>query len=149
MTEDTTRSQDLPDQYTPQVVATICGRIAAGESLTAVCKSDGLPSKSSFLRWVNDGVADVADQYARACAARAEGWVEEIVSIADEEGDPQALRLRVDARKWVASKLLPKKYGDKVAVAGLLAAFDPTKLSEDQLRRIADGEDPTGILGSH
>lgn len=27
-------------------------------------------------------------------------------------------RLRMDARKWVASKLKPKKYGDKLALAG-------------------------------
>ena len=57
---------------------------------------------------------EFAEQYARAREVQAETLADEIVSIADEDGDPQRQRLRVDARKWVASKLKPKRYGDKV-----------------------------------
>lgn len=30
----------------------------------------------------------------------------------------QRSKLRVDTRKWLASKMAPKKYGDKVAIGG-------------------------------
>ena len=30
----------------------------------------------------------------------------------------QRSRLRVDTRKWIMSKILPKRYGDKLAVGG-------------------------------
>jgi len=39
----------------------------------------------------------------------------EVLEIADTTDDPQKARLQVDARKWIASKLLPKVYGDKVS----------------------------------
>jgi len=44
------------------------------------------------------------------------------VELADEAGRQtdavgvQAARLRVDTRKWVASRLLPKKYGDRASL---------------------------------
>jgi hypothetical protein len=48
------------------------------------------------------------------------GWdkvAEDIIDISDDKlGDPQRDRLRVDARKWLLSKMLPKKYGDKLDV---------------------------------
>ena len=42
-------------------------------------------------------------------------YAEDVVEIADNEPDPVKARVRVDARKWIASKLLPKKYGDRPA----------------------------------
>lgn len=55
----------------------------------------------------------MAEQYARARARQAEHYASEIIEIADTAEDAQLARLQVDARKWVASKLLPKVYGDK------------------------------------
>jgi len=57
-----------------------------------------------------------ANQYARAREAQTEALAEQIIPIADDatEEDAQVARLRVDVRKWIASKILPKKYGDKV-----------------------------------
>lgn len=75
------------------------------------------------------------EQYARAKEIQAEGFAEELMDIADDgtndwmekldkDGKPigwmlngehvQRSKLRVDTRKWVASKLLAKKYGDKI-----------------------------------
>jgi hypothetical protein len=76
---------------------------------------------------------DFAEQYAKAREEQAETYADEIIAIIDEQ--PQQVvddkgvartdsgwvawqRNRVDARKWVASKLKPKKYGDRVALAG-------------------------------
>lgn len=124
-----------PSTYSQEMADTICERIAMGESLRAICRDDGMPALSTVFRWLNV-VEGFSDQYARAREEQAEAFADEIVAIADEaeatvkhEGedvklslDPTAVarnRLRVDARKWVASKLKPKKYGEKVQTENL------------------------------
>jgi hypothetical protein len=121
-------SQELFDQ--------ICERIADGESLRTICADEGMPRKASVFRWL---AADAAlrDQYARAREAQADAIFDEMLDIADDarndwmerrgEEDAgwvangehiQRSRLRLDARKWMAGKLRPKVYGDKVAIGG-------------------------------
>lgn len=128
--------------YSQEVAAAICARLAEGMSLRAVCRQDGMPAASTVLAWLEDeDKKDFAEQYA---CARARGYQllgDEIVEISDEEVtmvrrskhgrigddeedgevevvfDPTAVarnRLRVDARKWMLSKMLPKVYGDKL-----------------------------------
>lgn len=95
----------------------ICNEITEGKSLNSICKDKSMPSKGVFLGWC-DKDKTLADQYARAMDQRAELYAEEIVSIADETTDPAKARLQIDARKWVACKLKPKKYGDKITHEG-------------------------------
>jgi hypothetical protein len=77
-----------------------------------------MPHIGTVLRWVSQN-AEFREQYAKAREIQAETLADDIVTIADgpTEGDDSIKtardRLRVDSRKWVASKLLPKKYGDK------------------------------------
>lgn len=89
-----------------------------------------LPAVSTIMLWLaND--KDFSEQYARARETQADLLADEIIEIADdtvndskftENGEIEnkewinRSRLRVDARKWKASKLAPKKYGDKVDV---------------------------------
>lgn len=95
----------------------ICERIADGESLRSICASEGMPTKSNVFRWLADPAA--ADQYARAREAQADTLVDDILSIADDaRREPNDRRVAVDARKWVASKLRPKAYGDKLDLSG-------------------------------
>ena len=61
---------------------------------------------------------EFARRYAHARRAQLATWAEDIVEIADGEGDPQRDRLRVDARKWILAKMLPHVYGDRVTVQG-------------------------------
>jgi hypothetical protein len=106
-----------PSSYTDEIADEICERLAEGESLRAICKSDGMPRMSSVFRWLADEANErFREQYARAREEQAEALADEIVTIADGEtpnADSARDRLRVDARKWVAAKLKPKKYGDK------------------------------------
>jgi len=107
-----------PSDFTQEIADAICERLAEGESLRKICLADGMPNKATVFRWL---VAHptFSDQYARAREEQAETLADEIVEISDGDGeasDPQRDRLRVDARKWVASKLKPKKYGDKQLV---------------------------------
>lgn len=44
---------------------------------------------------------------------------EDMLDICDDKDlDPNHKRIMVDTRKWLASKLKPKRYGDKLALGG-------------------------------
>jgi len=44
-----------------------------------------------------------------------DGLADEIIEIADNEsGDPARDRLRLDTRKWLMSKIAPKRWGDRL-----------------------------------
>lgn len=97
---------------TPEVRTEVLARLSKGESLRQICKDAHLPNKDTWLDWCA-AKPDLADQYARARERQAEHYASEIIEIADTADDAQIARLQIDARKWVASKLLPKVYGDK------------------------------------
>jgi hypothetical protein len=79
-------------------------------------------------------------QYARAREDQAEAHADRIIEIADDETiDANHKRIMVDARKWVASKLKPKRYGDKLDLehkgeVGLTVV----------VKRFSDVDNPTG-----
>lgn len=125
-----------PSSYTPDMAEAICMRLAMGESLRAICADDDMPDKATVLRWVLVN-PEFRDQYARARELQAEGLVDDIMEISDdgtndwmernsEPGEDigwrvngehiQRSKLRIDSRKWFASKVLPKKYGEKQVV---------------------------------
>lgn len=109
----------------------ICERIASGESLRSICLDPSMPSPDAVRVWLGDDLAFQA-QYAKARADQAEHYAQEIVEIADDlSDDPASRRVRIDARKWVACKLLPRKYGDKVQLdaqgGGVLVMLSPTE----------------------
>ena len=116
MSEDTGR----PTDCTPEVVEEICSRLASGESLRHICEDAHLPVTRTIYRWVIEDREGFSHQYAKARHSQAMHWAEEILTIGDNENreDTQRARLRVDTRKWLLSKVLPKVYGDKVTLAG-------------------------------
>lgn len=86
-----------------------------GKSLRASAREVGI-SPSSVLDWTEKD-AVFAEQYARARAIGYKLLAEEIVEISDSEtGDVNRDRLRVDTRKWMLAKMLPKIYGEKLGV---------------------------------
>jgi hypothetical protein len=91
-----------------------------------------MPTQSSVYLWLLQK-PDFSEQYTRAREEQADTLADEILAIADETPDSVTdekgisrtdsgwvtwQRNRVDARKWVASKLKPKKYGDALKVGG-------------------------------
>ena len=82
-----------------------------------------------------------SEQYAKACEARTQYLADELLDIADADGDVQRDRLRVDTRKWILSKLVPKKYGTKVTAEITGADGGPVKTEElssmEVARRVA------------
>jgi hypothetical protein len=96
---------------------------------------------ATVFRWLADEERQTfREQYARAREEQAECLADEIVGIADgdnEDADPQRDKLRVDARKWVAAKLKPKKYGDKQ----LLGSDPENPLPDGFSIRLVKGDD--------
>lgn len=128
---------DIPASYDQDVADLICERLAGGMSLRSICKSDDTPAMSTVFKWLSL-VPSFAEQYARAREAQADAIFDEIIDIADdgsndwmerrrEDGSVDELvnhehiqrsKLRIDARRWMAGKMRPKVYGEKILHAG-------------------------------
>lgn len=106
-----------PSEFTPEIANDICERLAEGESLRTICQDDDMPSRSTVRLW-RSGNAEFSAQYTHARECQAETYAEKIVDDALVATDAALGRLRMDALKWAASKLAPKKYGDKIAHVG-------------------------------
>lgn len=137
MTEQTKRKRGRPSVYTPEIAEAICVRLADGEGLNAICQSEGMPVESTVRAWALDDYRGFYAIYARARELGYQRLEEEILRLADQcrigsktttkaNGETETVvadmvertRLQIDARKWVLSKVLPKRYGDKVALTG-------------------------------
>lgn len=121
-----------PSSFTQEMADLICTRIAAGESLRSILAEPGMPVSSVVFKWLQN-IPSFAEQYTRAREDQADTYADEIVRIADSEPDPNRARVRIDARKWVAGKLRPKVYGDKVGLeaSGSLSVTIATGVSND------------------
>jgi hypothetical protein len=116
------------------IVEAVCARVAAGEPVRVILKTEGMPAECTWYSWLIKDEA-IAEQYARACEARTERHAEELLEIADDgtndwmerfndKGESigwtingehvQRSKLRYEARRWLMGKMKPKKYGDKV-----------------------------------
>lgn len=108
-----------PTDYTEELAAEFCSRIAIGRSLRSVVKDQDMPSHSSIYRWFASHPS-FCEQYARAKEDSADSRADQVEEIADKvldgEYDPQAARVAIDAFKWTSGKHKPKKYGDKQQV---------------------------------
>jgi hypothetical protein len=127
-----------PTKYTAALGAEICRRIADGESLRAVCRDENMPDDRTVRAWALEPDHPISPQYARARELQFDRWAEEVVEISDDGSNDWMERelesgriievpdhehisrskLRVDTRKWLLSKLLPKRFGDKLEVGG-------------------------------
>ncbi len=122
-----------PSEYCKEKAAEICALLVEGVSLRQITAREDMPDIKTVYRWMgaND---EFRQQYARAREDQADTLADEIIDIADDASRDTITearqdgsmfdkcntewisrsRLRVDARKWVAAKLKPKKYGDAV-----------------------------------
>ena len=112
----------------------------SGLSAFKACQAAGVP-QSTFSRWVDDDVT-LAENYARAREDLIERMATEIMEISDQDvgvavdgkkdwAAVQKHRLQVDTRKWLLSKLAPKKFGDKIEVSG-----DPANPLVQRIERV-------------
>ena len=107
--------------YTRELADEICRRISEGESLRAICRDPGFPSEGSVRAWSRVDRDGFAVRFRIARDLQLEAWSDLIVDLADRQDlDPRDRAIRIDTRKWLMSKLAPKRYGER-----LLHASDP------------------------
>lgn len=111
----TRRKPGRPSKYSLKLAQRVCEAIACGESLVSVTKRAWAPSYTTVMKWCRE-LPEFAEMYARAREDQADYLADRIVEIADgaTPDDVQVAKLRVDARKWTAAKLKPRKYGERV-----------------------------------
>ena len=141
---DTKRKLGRPTDYTKDMADKICEKISCGLSLRAICAEAGMPARGTVYRWLIEN-ADFQDQYTRARDKQADYFAEEIIEIADsveaESASVAKAKLQIDARKWAASKIAPKKYGDKqeLDVKSSDGSMTPAvRLNAEEFRKIAE-----------
>ena len=129
-----------PTLYTPEIAEEICERLAAGESLLAICRDEHMPAESTVRDWALADREGFSAKYAHARLLQAHRMADEIVDMSDDKNtETNRSRLQVDTRKWILSKVLPKIYGEKLTVGG-----DPDNPVEIKVTRTIvypDGDD--------
>jgi hypothetical protein len=140
-----------PLEYTEDIAEEVCWRLAHGESLVSICSDDHLPHCATIYRWLIRFPA-FCETYTRAREDQADTNADEILAIADEKPpefrddkgrvylDQSYLlwqKQRIEARKWTAAKLKPKKYGDRLGVHGVEGAA-PIATEETSSSRLFD-----------
>jgi hypothetical protein len=124
--------------YTQEFGDVVCARISIGESLAQISKGKGMPSLPTIYKWIRT-FDQFKVQYDRAKLEAADTMVDQILDISDngvydellvdglplldENGKTVKVKtqvgiahanLRVKARQWIAAKLKPQTYGDKI-----------------------------------
>jgi hypothetical protein len=125
------RGKGRPTQYCRDVADRICTLLAEGMTLNATCRMlakeiPNLPARPTILAWANDPEHPFSEKYARARMLGYQLMADELIDIADahvglgktaaDSGVVQRDRLRVETRKWLLAKALPRVYGDRSEV---------------------------------
>ena len=143
-----------PSIFTQQIADSICIRISGGESLKSITADDDMPDRATIYRWLAVD-SFFCDMYTRAREDQADTLADEILSIADESPEIEQIKdkhgnivdlkidsgyvayqkQRIEARKWTAMKLKPKKYGDRLVHAG--DSENPLEIQNDAMTILA------------
>lgn len=114
----------------------VCKAVARLGSTRAVCREPGMPDRMSIANWCEQD-PEFSAKYARHKAVGIAEFVEETIEIADAEMDPTAVpqaKLRVETRRWLAERMLPKVYGVR---SGLDLTNSDGTLQLDEAARVA------------
>jgi hypothetical protein len=109
--------------YSDMLARRICDLIAEGSSLETIGELPDMPSRRTMRGWLEDH-PDFLTRYEIARRERTDNLVDEAIAIADSVRGTDsnaavgAAKLAVDTRRWLASKLLPERFGDQLAITG-------------------------------
>lgn len=121
--------------------------VGEGQYLRTLLDTHGV---SAYVFWVSlREHPGLMERYDDARKARTEIQVEEMLSISDEEQDLMRAKLQIDTRRWIASKMNPSRYGDRIDVHTTHTLDISDRLLAAR-RRVADALDvtPTQVLES-
>lgn len=103
-----------PSIFSEELAERVLDELAAGKSLVKICLADDMPTARTIYRWTAEN-AEFCHSYAHAREVQAEFMDDLVMDVAAKAGeDPQGARVKIDAYKWRASHLAPKKYGTKL-----------------------------------
>jgi hypothetical protein len=144
--------------YSDALARLICEQLMGGKSLKEICEDNRMPAIRSVTRWLADPrLSEFREMYYFARRVQAEIRIDEIFSIADDTSkdwkpkydkdgewiedvpDNEAIqrsRVRIDVRKWYASRLVPRIYGERkeidLDVTGDLAELLKAAANQDK-----------------
>lgn len=110
-------------KFTPELGEKICTALAAGQSILAIARIEGMPPESTIRRWGRNSKwssEEFVAEYTRAREDNAHHHFDRLQEIEarleQEDIDPHAARVLLDSMKWRLAKQLPRSYGDRTAV---------------------------------
>jgi hypothetical protein len=126
-----TRPTEWIGEKKQKAIEDILTQLSIGKSIRQILdNNDELPSRKTFYEWLASDT-QLSNHYANMCEVRADIIFDEMIDIADETSNDTVIteigekpntewisrsRLRIDTRKWILSKMNPKKYGDKTDI---------------------------------
>ena len=120
MTDPTGFPVGRESDYSKEMGNFICDLLASGLSLSQVCRREDIPNRTTVCRWIRD-----FPQFAEDCARIKEGPQADFVfdELSDIENDtlsgkitPDVARTVISSKQWRASRMAPRKYGDRARV---------------------------------
>jgi hypothetical protein len=136
--------------YNAEISAEICDRLAHGESLLSICRTEGFPTFVAVWYW-RQKYPEFQEAYAAAREMQAEHFVDEIMDLSDdprnEDGDHLAWsKERIRSRQWMAARVLKSEFGGASLVVVnnnqnnvTITSTDPVAVSQEY-RKIIDGD---------
>jgi hypothetical protein len=154
-----------PTLYCREIAERICALLAEGKTLNVTCQMlakeiPNLPARPTILAWANDPEHPFSEKYARARMLGYQLMADELIDIADARvglgkaaADPSVVqrdKLRVETRKWLLAKALPRAYGDRTEVDVSAGGLHLSSVTVAETRRWLESlhEPSTQIEGS-
>jgi len=149
-----------PSTYSLEIAKEICETITStSKGIKKLCRENKhWPSHDTIYRWLNEN-REFSDLYARAKQNQIEIFIDEIIEISDDVTHDSSMnangqvitnheninrsKLRIDSRKWLASKLVPRVYGskdpkDQKECVECASRIEYANFSDDELLRLAE-----------
>lgn len=152
--------------YSDELANRICERLEQGESMRRICATPGFPAKATVMRWLRDNPV-FRDMHAQARLAQLDSMADDLIEIADDarndfmealnkDGEPTGgwefnkeavlrSRLRIDTRKWILGKMLPRRFGATVQIQlpeGAVFPGEAARVVEECRPSVAIEDDP-------